>query len=212
MKNINTETYWEKRFSSGSWNKSGRRQTEEYAKANITAMKISPDFNGKIIDFGCALGDAIPLYKKSFPNSLIIGLDISETAIKVCKKKYGNIAKFYPTNTTTNTNAEIIIASHVLEHITDDKKVVLELLNKCSQLFVFVPYKETPLYFEHVNYYDENYYSDIETSEIKIFEVKYHFRIGLKQVLKNLLKLNLKTHSEFSKQIIMFHFVGFYNA
>jgi hypothetical protein len=209
MNNINTKGYWEKRFSSGSWNNAGKRQTEEYAKANINLMNISTDFNGKIIDFGCALGDAIPLYKKSFPNAKIIGLDISETAIEICKKRYGTIAQFYACDISTIPNADIIIASHVFEHITDDKKLVTELLTKCSQLFVFVPYMEFPLYVEHVNSYDENYYADIRTSDYKIFEVKYRSKIGFVQFLKNSLTLNFRVYTEFSKQIIMFHFKGF---
>ena len=36
MKNINTQDYWNKRFGvTGNWKKSGRRQTKEYAKANV---------------------------------------------------------------------------------------------------------------------------------------------------------------------------------
>jgi len=212
MNNINTKGYWEDRFSSGSWNDSGKKQTEEYAKANISAMNINPDFNGKIIDFGCALGDAIPLYKKFFPIAKIIGLDISEAAIEICRKRYGNIAEFYATETSEIPNAEIIIASHVMEHITDDEKLVSELLTKCSQLFVFVPYKETPLFVEHVNYYDENYYKNLGKIDSKVFKVNYRLRIGIRQVLKNFLTLNFTVYKEYSKQIIMYHFNGLYKA
>jgi hypothetical protein len=45
------------------------------------------------------LGDAIPIYKKTFPKADIYGLDLSETAILQCKNKYGNIANFQSGNT-----------------------------------------------------------------------------------------------------------------
>ena len=74
MININTKEYWDDRFGSGNWGRGGRRQTFEYAKANVDQLRIPEDFNGTILDFGCALGDAIPVYKTKFSKE---GEDIS---------------------------------------------------------------------------------------------------------------------------------------
>lgn len=40
-----------------------------------------------------------------------------------------------------------------MKHITDDRFILKKLLSKCKELFIFVPFKENPLYHEHVNYY-----------------------------------------------------------
>ncbi len=93
MRNINTKEYWEKRFLQ-DWKKGGSFQTKKYAEENIKYLDIKTDFNGEILDFGCALGDAIPIYSNAFPNARLKGVDISEEAIKSCKNKYNKYADF----------------------------------------------------------------------------------------------------------------------
>jgi trans-aconitate methyltransferase len=209
MENINTPDYWDSRFKiGGNWNKSGHRQTREYAKANVVQINIPIDFNGSILDFGCALGDAIPIYKKSFPNAKIYGLDVSKNAIKYCKNIYGKIAIFQTGNYLNITAKDIIIASHVMEHLTDDKKIVSELLTKCKELFIFVPFKENPLYIEHVNYYEKTYYDNFNVLEKKVFFVEYSYKSSLKLIIKRLFRGKFIREEKFSKEIIMFHIKG----
>ena len=53
-KNINTRDYWEHRFSSNDWeDNKGRWQTESFAREQIKHLKITSDFHGEILDFGC---------------------------------------------------------------------------------------------------------------------------------------------------------------
>tara|TARA_B110000259_G_scaffold184220_1_gene230836 strand:- start:1104 stop:1736 length:633 start_codon:yes stop_codon:yes gene_type:complete len=208
MKNINTKKYWESRFKSSSWGKKGIQQTREYAISNVTQMGVNEDFTGSILDFGCAFGDAIPIYCATFPNATFSGIDISKNAIKQCKNKYGNIAKFKTVNDGAIKNHDLIIASHVLEHITDDKSTVKMLLSKCKELFIFVPYKETPLYHEHVNYYQENYYDSFNVLKKNSFLVSYKQSLSFNEIIKNLLKGKVISKKLFSKEIIMFHIKG----
>jgi len=207
MINVNTKEYWESRFLI-NWGKDGKRQTYEYAKANVQHLGISAEFSGEIVDFGCAMGDSIPVYANSFKKSKIIGIDISNNAIEYCNIKYGKIAKFLCGDYTVIPKTDIIIASHILEHITNDLLVVAELLKKCNVLYIFVPYKEDPLFIEHVNYYDENYYKDLNTLQIKIFNVKYKKKLSNCQILKNLVRFRFDFFSSFSKEIIMFQIKG----
>lgn len=88
MSDINTKEYWDERFGSGNWGRGGRRQTFEYSKANVDHLRIPEDFNGTILDFGCALGDTIPVYKTKFPKAKIGGYDISQEAIDYFKRNY----------------------------------------------------------------------------------------------------------------------------
>ena len=61
--NINSQDYWDERFLSGSWEaKMGRDQTAFFAKDILRLINIPPQFSGKILDFGCALGDACFLF------------------------------------------------------------------------------------------------------------------------------------------------------
>lgn len=207
MKNINTKEYWENRFAR-NWKKSGKKQTIEYAKANISNLPFGKDFEGSILDFGCALGDALAVYSQQYPKAKLIGFDISENAIESCRNTYGEIAEFYSGDLKDVPATNIIIASHVMEHITNDKSEVRELLNRCNDLFVFVPFRENPLYIEHVNYYEENYYDVLEPVKKLPFLVEYTTVKTIVPFLKGLFKFQFSLKNKFSKEIIMFHFKG----
>ena len=208
MSNINTKEYWENRFHSGSWNIGGQRQTREYAKGNVKNMNLSSEFSGTILDFGCAQGDAIPIYKEAFPNAKIFGIDISESAIKTCIDRFGDIADFTSGDYSNITEKDIIIASHIMEHISDDKDIIRNILPKCKNLFVFVPYKENPLYHEHVNYYDDDYYNDFDVVSVKPFTVNYQFQYSYRQLISNFLHGKFVFIHNFSKEIIMYQIKG----
>ncbi|MEA3467600.1 MAG: class I SAM-dependent methyltransferase [Thermodesulfobacteriota bacterium] len=69
-------------------------QTESFAKGQVEFLKILSDFVGTLVDFGCGLGDAMPIHKKKFPYAKLIGIDISQSAIDKCLVKYDEIATF----------------------------------------------------------------------------------------------------------------------
>jgi SAM-dependent methyltransferase len=168
--NVNTRDYWEHRFSSGDWEaKQGRRQTANFAKGQIPHLQILRDFEGTIVDFGCGLGDAMPVYRKRFPRAKLVGVDISQNAIDACRERYGAMASFLQGDCESIQDADIVIASNVLEHLTNDREVAKRLLSKCKSLYVTVPYKEWPLCSEHVNTYDEGYFSDIGGYVCRVF-------------------------------------------
>jgi trans-aconitate methyltransferase len=66
----------------------------------------------------------LPIYHSAFPNATLNGVDISESAIEKCRKQYGDIAKFNSGNFKTIVNHDIIIASHVMEHMNDDRTII----------------------------------------------------------------------------------------
>jgi len=151
--NINTSEYWDNRFSTGDWEeKQGRWQTESFARGQMRYIKSGIDFKGTILDFGCGLGDAMPVYKEYFPNANIVGIDHSQIAIDMSRKKYGSIASFIKGDHNNVPYVDIIIASNVFEHLTDDRKIAKLLLSKCKALYIIVPYKEWPLWSEHIKY------------------------------------------------------------
>jgi SAM-dependent methyltransferase len=204
--NLNSKSYWNDRFQNGSWLDAGRLQTMNYALANVAQLTIDESFTGTILDFGCALGDAATVYAETFPNAALVGVDHSEIAIKKCREKYGDISRFLCADYSDIPEADVIIASHVLEHIEGDNAILAELLGKCNDLFVIVPYKEAPLYIEHVNYYDEDYYAEFTPCEIRTFKVQYAVDKSLREWLRGALKFKLGLKREVDKAMILYHF------
>lgn len=169
--NINTKDYWEHRFKSGDWErKQGRRQTQQFAEAHIKYLKIAPHFSGVILDFGCGLGDAIPVYRSAFPYATLIGMDISQAAVSACRKKYGGFAQFIQGTHLDVPEVDIIIASNIFEHLSNDMRVAEHLLTKCRDLFIITPYRESlKPGTEHVNSYDKNSFSALKPIDYMIF-------------------------------------------
>ena len=204
-KNINTRSYWEQRFSSGDWeSKQGNLQTESFARGQMQYLDIDIDFEGTILDFGCGLGDAIPVYKEYFPKANLIGMDISQSAIDKCNEKYDSIATFVQGSHESIPDVDIIIASNVFEHLSDDKNIATYLLSKCKRLYVVVPFKEEPLCSEHVNTYDRNSFLDVGDYDFRIFHcvgwsqygfVDLWFHIYLKNIFRFMLRKSLRYRS-----------------
>lgn len=169
--NINSQAYWDHRFASGDWEeKQGRWQTQCFARGQILHLKIARDFDGTILDFGCGLGDAIPVYREHFPKARLMGLDISSAAIEQCRRRHGTVAEFHQGGPgDIPPGVDVIIASNVLEHLDSEMEVVRRLMRKCADLYVVVPYREHPLHVEHVRAYDKEHFAALEPCERKIF-------------------------------------------
>lgn len=196
--NINTERYWNTRFTSGDWSaRGGRRQTRWFALAQVRRMPLPRDFTGTIVDFGCGLGDAIPVYRRCFPRAELVGVDISAGAIASCRAKYGSVAKFRQGDHAAAPECDVVIASNVLEHLDGHEQVATALLRKCRDLFVAVPYREHLIHRrgEHVNTYDEHSFADLPRCSARIFACRgwsqcgwdHWYQIRFKNALRMLL-------------------------
>lgn len=211
---INTQEYWEKRFSSGDWEeKNGRLQTADFALGQARLFEIDRNFEGTILDFGCGLGDAIPVYKDHFPKAKFIGVDISSSAIDLCRKTYGSIAGFLQGGCEVVTEVDIIVASNVFEHLSGDQEIAKKLLLKCRDLYVVVPYRENPLFVEHINSYDEKSFSELGACAWHVFPCRgwseYGFELWYHVYFKNIFKIILRREMRRRKKQIMFHFKGY---
>jgi SAM-dependent methyltransferase len=188
--NINTKKYWDKRFAdkdANSWkNKNGEYQTTDFAYAIAKRLRISKDFSGTILDFGCALGDAIPVYKKYYPKATFIGIDFSSIAIAQCREKFGNMATFICGDVNAVPNVDVIITSNVLEHLSDDKNIAKKLSGKCKDLYIAVPYNEKISgESEHINSYNTK---SFDNKDVTWGGVKFQIYLCRGHNLKNKLK------------------------
>jgi ubiquinone/menaquinone biosynthesis C-methylase UbiE len=123
------ENYW--------WFKSRRQIIYQL----IQELNIKKD--AKILEIGCSGGALIRfLNKKGFNETY--GIDISEDAIKICKKrKIQNVNTMDARNIKfTNNKFDLIIASDIIEHIKEDKSALLEwnrILNVNGKMIIFAP-------------------------------------------------------------------------
>lgn len=214
--NINTKEYWDDRFATShkmSWRaNAGEIQTRMFAHEIAKRLKMNVDFNGTILDFGCALGDAIPVYKKRYPNAQFFGTDISTAAIEICIQKFGDIATFFAKDVDDIPSVDVIIISNVLEHLTNDKEFVERLLSKCKDLYIAVPYDEqAPLHAEHVNSYNRHTF-DYLNAEKEVYLcrgyaaseiLKSYINIELKNIIRPLFKIPLYKGG-LSRQILFY--------
>jgi len=190
--NINTKEYWDNRFSSNDWEKKrGIWQTESFAKGQVKHLNIASDFRGTLLDFGCGLGDAMPIYKANFPYAKLIGIDISQSAIDKCRDKYKEIAMFMQGDHSNFPKVDVIIASNVFEHLSNDRDIAKHLLSKCNHLFIVVPYKEMPLCSEHINSYDEHYFSALGEYNYTIFPCIGWTQYGIRRLWYNVYFKNI---------------------
>lgn len=213
MANINTKSYWDSRFSSGDWEqKDGRSQTIDFALSQISKFDIPKTFSGTILDFGCGLGDALQIYRKAWPESKLLGFDISIEAIKKCQQKYGKLGKFINGSSKDVPKVDIIIASNVFEHLTGYIAIAEELLTKCNTLYIIVPYKEiihlNPDH-EHVNSFTENSFNEISKNiSFKIYKSRGWGEDGMNLYinvyLKNIIRIVFGRELRYKASQIMF--------
>lgn len=196
-KNINTKEYWDSRFEGKekSWKgNAGEFQTRSFAKEIVKRLKMPPEFDGTILDFGCALGDAIPVYRRKYPFAKIIGVDFSSSAIEQCNMKFGNIATFMVGTIDNVPKVDTIVMSNVLEHLSNDKECVTKLLVKCTDLYIAVPYDEKiNSGGEHINTYNENTFDYLKADK-SIYLCRGY---SLKEKLSSYINIELKNVARF---------------
>jgi SAM-dependent methyltransferase len=210
--NINTESYWDRRFATADWDQhGGRDQTRAFAAALLRYVRIPCNFSGTILDFGCGLGDAMPMYRRAYKRASLLGIDISRTAIERCKKAYGDIAQFIHGDESQVPNVDIIIASNVFEHLSHDIAVARNLLGRCRELYVVVPYRELIVPGgEHVCSYDEFYFQELGEYDYAVFHSTawgpkgWNLWYGL--YLRSFVQLLVRRQRAFGPRQILFHF------
>lgn len=212
--NPNTVDYWDSRFESGDWTShGGPTQTRLFAEQLVPRLRCARDFKGTLLDFGCALGDAIDVFRAAFPVCTLIGLDVSSQAIDTCRRRFGHFAQFIAGDYASVPEVDVITSCAVLEHLDEDRDIVRHLLTKCKYLHVTVPFREplgtTP---EHVNSYDEDYFRKVGSYDFEVFPARGWSQFGWDLIthtyLKNLLRPLVGRRILRRSKLITYHFRG----
>jgi len=114
------------------------RQTELDYILNL----LEDQHNKKILDYGCNTGYIAHKIKCCAPDNKVYGVDINEFAIKRAKAKYKNIEFSVIDDNFIDNNFDVIIISHVLEHIRNRKAFmnnIAKMLSKKGKVIIAVP-------------------------------------------------------------------------
>jgi Methyltransferase domain len=188
--NKNTAGYWNSRFGSGDWaSAGGYSQTRLFADSQIPRFGLSSEFSGTLCDFGCGGGDAFPAYRAEFPKAHLVGVDFSAAAIRLASERFGALAEFRTGNVEAVPEADVIVVSNVMEHVTNDIEVAEKLRARCKVLHITVPYMEGPTRCaEHVRSYGLDAFERIGQRKVQIFASRGWSEFGLQLIWSVYLK------------------------
>lgn len=118
---FNSRNYWENRYLANNNSGAGSYGRLADFKAEVLNDFVKINNIQNIIEFGC--GDGNQLSLANYPN--YIGLDVSETAKKICQQKFieDSSKKFYLTNKfiKENLKAELVLSLDVIFHLIEDE-------------------------------------------------------------------------------------------
>lgn len=117
--------------------------------------KLYSEKNLSILNFGCGIGKSEPLLLKHFPNSSILGIDVSAESIELAKEQEYNKSKiqfevFDGVNINLHQKFDIIYIANVFHHIPHSEhknltKQLCTLLKENGKLFMFEHNPYNPL-------------------------------------------------------------------
>jgi 2-polyprenyl-3-methyl-5-hydroxy-6-metoxy-1,4-benzoquinol methylase len=157
---INTNTtkikeYWELRFEKFSINHSDQNKNiiKDFIKKSIEVYQFDLALNSnickKIIEIGCGTGELSCALSANVNERNVVGIDISEKAIKFANENYSNKqVKYVQFNCLEKSildsfgEFDLSISSNTLEHFKDPFSIFSEM-QKCSKYsIIIVPYKQ----------------------------------------------------------------------
>lgn len=135
---FNNKRYWEKRYSSGGNSGDGSFGELANFKAEILNNFVKEHNIKSIIELGCGDGNQLKLAK--YPQYL--GLDISSTAVSLCRKTFQNDSSksFELMKEYKNEKAELSLSIDVIFHLGNDKDYAeyMQRLFDSAEKFVII--------------------------------------------------------------------------
>ncbi|HKV08491.1 MAG TPA: glycosyltransferase [Thermoanaerobaculia bacterium] len=153
---VNSQEYWEKRFSTDWEALGGRQQSRSFMDLLVKYLPapVAEEIEAgalSILDCGCALGDGTAVLATEFPRSRVSGFDFSAEAMDSARRMHPGIDFFVSDFETLDRSADVLVVSHCLEHLARPISVLKHLASKARRyLLVLVPYLESyPPHHEH---------------------------------------------------------------
>lgn len=173
MVNINTKEHWDERWT----NSPGFSRRCEKAVCALVEPKLS------VLDVGCGSGRILRSLKKD-KLCRVFGIDISQVSINILRNAgipglVMNVEDF-----SDKTPYDVIILSHTLEHISDDKQLIKKLAANVRKYLIIavpnncIPPEEEP---EHVRVYTKESLYKLLSKHFKKIE---DHSVGIHLILK----------------------------
>ncbi|WED24158.1 hypothetical protein L3Q72_23305 [Vibrio sp. JC009] len=114
----NSINYWEQRYANGRTSGAGSYNKLASFKAQVINSFVEEKGINTILEFGCGDGNQLSFAK--YPK--YVGLDVSQTAIELCKKRFQDDLNktFYLVEHYTNETAELALSLDVIYHLVED--------------------------------------------------------------------------------------------
>lgn len=121
--NINTQDYW-----NTIWEREGTDTWRDYVNKYPFIISQIPD-EGRLIDIGCGVGKLLSKLREQKPKLELTGLDISAVAIELLEKQgFKGVVGSFPDLPLATSAYDIVLATEVLEHLSDPAEAVTEIL------------------------------------------------------------------------------------
>ena len=166
MEPVETRQRLESVFTQGGdWEKNrGRDQSRRFAESFHQHVHI-PWSSLSVLDVGCALGDALPVWQNKYPGAELYGCDVAETAVRRCQESYAGMARFFRASFEELRGFwDVIYCSNTLEHFEQYLEIAEVLLIRCKVLFLLTPFGElrdgSPLKPDGEYYHVATFYRD----------------------------------------------------
>ena len=153
---INSVDYWNRRFFEDWIAKGGRRQTEFFAELCVRELPewLATEVRERglsVFDYGCALGDALPVWRREYPQSAISGGDVAQVGLGLARALYPDFA-FADVGAFAAGQpiADLIYCSNTLEHFPEWRPLLDRLGGHAgAYIVIVVPFEEAEPIDEH---------------------------------------------------------------
>ncbi len=143
--NINSESYWDGRFSKDWDTCEGPRQSRFFARLaieNLPSWLIDQIRHQSLTltDWGCAQGDGTDVWASYVESQQLIGVDFSRIAIEQAMGRYPAI-RFLAENWLDESvgeieSSDIVFSSNTLEHFHKPYEVLLAICKRAKKAIV----------------------------------------------------------------------------
>lgn len=148
----NDQRSWDQRFTKGEWDSvDGEGLTRRFAECileHAPAEVIDMLSVARTLDWGCARGELVLMWRERFPSAEIDGLDFSLPAIKVAqaRAKEANLTNgrfIWHGQGSIEGRYDVVVTSNVMEHLVDPVAVLTSHLPLVAAYYVILtPYRE----------------------------------------------------------------------
>lgn len=159
LSTINSDTYWDKRFTEDWEVYEGPRQSRFFAQLALENLPIwlieqIRRESLSVVDWGCAQGDGTDIWASYINSQQLFGVDFSKIAIEQASQRYPMI-KFFCENwlepdSEITQSYDVVFSSNTLEHFHNPFEVLATLSTKAKKAVILaLPYREINRIAEH---------------------------------------------------------------